>query len=69
MTQYPVTINKLSWTKHGGKMMKWVHEHISEDCYKLKFGRYMVEDPVTIVFETSEQAVFFKLGTLTWNEE
>lgn len=55
-----VSIN--DWRTHGGRMMRWINDHLGEDCYRLKFRGHSV--PVDIVFDEPTQAVAFNLCVL-----
>lgn len=53
-----VPIQFAHWQSHGGRMMRWIHENIDTDCYKLRFNSY---DPVIIIFNDPTQAFSFRM--------
>jgi len=68
-----VLISSRVWNNCGGRMIKWIHNNIAEDCYKLRFtepdkktgNRDVYFSDVYFIFDSTEQAVTFKLVCFT----
>lgn len=57
-----IAVDSYRWKQYGGRMMRWINEHISDDCYRFRFGSY--GDPVEIIFQDESQAFIFNLCVL-----
>lgn len=60
--EHTVVVQSRAWQKYGGRMMRWIDSHISEDCYRFRFGNF--GEPMHIIFEERSQAVLFNLSVL-----
>ncbi len=70
-TLYHVTIPNSIWVSHGGRLTEWLKAEYGNNRdgtvkFKLSFvknkeGRVIPEQPVTICFQSSDDAILFKL--------
>lgn len=56
--EHTVLIQHDHWQRRGGRMMRWIHDNLGIDCYRLRFNRY---DPVKIIFDDPTQAFIFRM--------
>ena len=59
-----IPVHETMWRENGGKMMRVIHDHMGEHCYKIRFSNSSKDIngiAATLIFETAETAFMFRL--------